>query len=91
MMKNCELAEFGSCERAIPTEPRSNGSRENSAGRLGSFDPPVPLVAGLDVAGLGHEAVDHAVEDDVVVVALLGQGLDLLDVLRREVRLERGW
>ena len=43
MMKNCELAEFGSLERAIPTMPRLNGTFENSAGRFGYFDPPVPL------------------------------------------------
>src|SRR5918993_3579835 len=42
-MKNWLLAEFGSLERAMPTEPRLNGSRENSAGMLGSFDPPVPV------------------------------------------------
>src|SRR4029453_19096731 len=35
MMKNCELAEFGSFARAIPTMPRLNGTLENSAGRLG--------------------------------------------------------
>ena len=33
MMKNCELPEFGLCERAMPTVPRSNGTLENSAGR----------------------------------------------------------
>jgi hypothetical protein len=39
----------------------------------------------LGVAGLGHEALDDAVELDVVVEALLGQQLDALDVLGREV------
>src|SRR6202048_1657831 len=43
MMKNCELAEFGSLERAMPTMPRLYGQLENSAGRLGYFEPPVPL------------------------------------------------
>ena len=38
------------------------------------------------VAGLGHEAGDHAMEGQAVVEALLGQRLDALDVLGREVR-----
>src|ERR1700716_2342167 len=42
MMKNCEFAEFGSFARAMPTTPRLNGTLENSAGRLGYFDPPGP-------------------------------------------------
>ena len=43
MMKNCEFAEFGSLVRAMPTMPRLNGTLENSAFRLGYFEPPVPL------------------------------------------------
>src|ERR1700754_5135823 len=43
MMKNCELAELGSEVRAMPTIPRLNGTLENSAFRLGYFEPPVPL------------------------------------------------
>ena len=30
-MKNCELAELGSCERAMPTMPRLNGTVHVSA------------------------------------------------------------
>ena len=46
---------------------------------------PVPLRA----AGLGHEAVDHAVEHDAVVEAFARQLLDALDVLGREVGAQR--
>src|SRR5207302_11156648 len=42
MMKNCEFAELGSLVRAMPTMPRLNGTLENSAGRFGYFEPPVP-------------------------------------------------
>jgi hypothetical protein len=41
-MKNWLLAEFGFCDRAAPMVPRSCGSFENSAGRSGWSDPPVP-------------------------------------------------
>ena len=37
------------------------------------------------VAALGHEAVDHAVEDDIVVKALLRQLPDPRDVAGREI------
>ena len=37
------------------------------------------------IAGLRHEAVDHAVEDDAVVELALHKRLDLLDVLGREI------
>ena len=37
------------------------------------------------IAALRHEAVDDAVEDDVVVKALLGQLADPLDMLRGEI------
>jgi hypothetical protein len=56
-------------------------------------EPPVPArsaskpsghVAELHVAGLRHEAADHAVEGDVVVGAFAHQLLDLLDMLGRE-------
>src|SRR5690606_19603667 len=40
-------------------------------------------------AGLGHEAVDDAVEGDVVVFAAAHQRLDLLDVPGRDVGPER--
>src|SRR4051812_13181081 len=42
-MKNWLLALFGFCERAIDAVPRTCGSRENSAARLGLSDPPMPL------------------------------------------------
>ena len=38
------------------------------------------------VARLGHEPVNHAVEDDAVVKALADQGLDPLDMARRPLR-----
>ena len=38
------------------------------------------------VAGLGHETVDHAMEDDPVVEALAHEFLDPRDVLGREIR-----
>jgi hypothetical protein len=37
------------------------------------------------IAALGHEARDHAVEDDAVIEALADQFLDALDVARRQV------
>src|SRR3954447_23638793 len=43
MMKNCEFAELGSLVRAIPTIPRVYGTLENSAGKFGYIEPPVPL------------------------------------------------
>lgn len=38
-----------------------------------------------DVAGLGHELVDDAVERDAGVVATLGEGDDALDMQRRDL------
>src|SRR5688572_13144539 len=43
-MKNWLLAEFGLDDRAAPSVPRSCGSLENSAGRSGRSDPPVPAM-----------------------------------------------
>ena len=83
-MKNCELAESGLEARAIDTVPRTCGSALNSALRSGYFEPPVPVP--LRTAGLGHEAVDHAVKDDAVIEALGHQPLDVRDVARRERR-----
>ena len=40
-------------------------------------------------AGLGHEALDDAVEDDAVVEAFARQRLDALDVLGREIGPQR--
>src|SRR6266478_221076 len=43
IMKNWLLAELLSPPlRAMPTTPRLNGTLENSAGRLGYFEPPLP-------------------------------------------------
>ena len=83
-MKNCELAESGLDERAIETVPRTCGSALNSALRSGYFDPPVPVP--LRTAGLGHEAVDHAMKDDAVVESFRDQALDVRDMARRERR-----
>ena len=83
MMKNWLLALFGSEVRAMPSVPRSNGS-------VGELGRQVRLVgaaaAGAGrIAGLGHEARDHAMEDDAVVEALARQLLDPGDVLGREI------
>ena len=94
MMKNWLLAEFGSIARAMPTVPFSNGWSENSAGRSGMSEPPVParpsakaaLGPELDVAGLRHEAVDHPVEHHAVIGPGPRQRLDPLHVLRRDLR-----
>ena len=59
----------------MPTVPRSKGSAVNSAGMSGSLG---AAHAGAGrIARLGHEAVDHAVEDDAVIEAGLGQLGDL--------------
>src|SRR5215210_2132054 len=52
MMKNCELALFGSCDRAMPRVPRLKGSLENSAGMSGSFEPPMPVPVGSPVCAM---------------------------------------
>ena len=39
-------------------------------------------------AGLGHEALDHAVENQAVIVTFTDQLLDARDVLRGEIRAE---
>ncbi len=93
-MKNCELAEFGSwrarhadraaCERNLG----EFGRKVRQIGTAGAGHLGLEVlchVAVLDVAGLGHEAVDHAVEGDIVVGALLRQFLDARDVLRRNI------
>ena len=86
MMKNCELAVSGSVVRAAPMVPRTKWVGVNSALRSGRSEPP-PAGAGR-VAALRHEAVDDAMEGRVVVEALLGERLDPLDVVRREVGAE---
>ena len=47
-MKNCELAEFGFCERAIEQVPRAWFMLENSALRSGLSEPPMPARDGLN-------------------------------------------
>ena len=82
MMKNWLSALFGSEARAIETTPRTCFS----FGELG-----LELVAraagavALRVAGLRHEAVDHAMEDDAVIKALAHQRLDLRHRGRRQI------
>ena len=39
----------------------------------------------MHIARLGHEAVDHAVKDHVVIIAALGQRNDLFDMLGRHI------
>ena len=82
-MKNWLLALLGSLVRAAPMVPRSNGVGVNSAGRLPYLEPP-DAGAGR-IAGLGHEARDHAVKLDVVVEAFLGELLHARDMLGREI------
>src|SRR3954471_5602698 len=48
-MKNCELAEFGFCERAIEQVPRPWLALENSAFRSGFSEPPMPARDGAKV------------------------------------------
>ena len=69
--------------RAIEAMPRTCGSRLNSAARFG-LGRAAHAGAGR-VAALGHEAVDDAVEDDVVVKAFLGQLADPRDMAGREI------
>ena len=82
-MKNCELAESGLEERAMPSVPRLKGVGGElglEVGQLGAAH------AGAGrVARLGHEAADHAMEHDAVVEMLRDQLLDLRHVVRREV------
>src|SRR3546814_6307708 len=41
------------------------------------------------IAGLGHEAFDHAMEDDAIVKAAPRQSLDPLDVVGRKIGTQR--
>ena len=81
-MKNWLSPESGFCARAI-----EHGAAHMRLGvELG-----LQLLAGaagagaLRAAGLRHEAVDHAMEDDAVVKALAHQFLDARDMAGREV------
>ena len=81
-MKNWLSALLGFCARAAPTVPRMNGTFENSASSL----VPGPTHAGARrVPGLGHEAVDHAVEDDPVIESLTSEFLNTGNVGRGHV------
>src|SRR5208282_1495461 len=51
-MKNCELAESGSLERAMPSVPRVKCVLLNSAGRMGRVEPPVPVPVGSPVCAM---------------------------------------
>ena len=87
MMKNWLLPELGSCERAMPTVPRLKGSWRELGRKVGLLG---AAHAGAGrVARLGHEAVDHAVEDDAVIEAGLGQLGDLRHMLGRQVGPQR--
>ena len=82
-MKNWLLALFGFCD----ARHRGGAADVRLAAELGLE---VGLVraarAGAGrVAALGHEAVDHAVEDDAVVKAFLGQLADARDMAGREI------
>jgi hypothetical protein len=63
---------------------RLNGVCVNSAARFGYFEPPVPFLV-LPVAGLRHEARDHAVERHVVIILVARELLDAFGMLGREV------
>ena len=83
-MKNCELAEFGSLARAMPTTPRLNGVVREFRRQVRIFRA-AGAVEVLAVAGLRHEAVHHAMERHVVVIALARELLEALGMLGREV------
>jgi hypothetical protein len=75
VMKNWELNEFGSCERAAPSTPRW---------KLSAIEGLATGLAELHVTSLGHEAVDDAVEHHAVVGAFFSQRDDALDMLGRQ-------
>ena len=85
MMKNCEFA-------LSTLSPRARHADDAALERhVGEFLLQVRIfrtagaVEVLAVAGLRHEAVHHAVERHVVVIALARELLDALGVLGREV------
>ena len=91
-MKNCELAEFTSCDRAMPTTPCIKRDVREFFGQITKLRPtasrePVVIafvggIAELNIACLRHEPVDHPVKDDPVISALFGQGRHALHVTR---------
>ena len=64
--------------------PRLNGTLENSGLQVRVFRS-AGAVEILAVAGLRHEAVHHAVERHVVVIAVARELLDALGMLGREI------
>src|ERR1700730_6201363 len=83
MKKNCELA-----VSTLSPRHADDAALERHAGdlrlQIGVFRP-AGAVEILAVAGLRHEAIHHAVEWHVVVIAFARQLLDPLGVFRREV------
>ena len=69
--------------RAMEQMPRTCGSALNSAFRSGRSEP--PGAGAVRAAGLGHEALDHAVEGDAVIKALAGERLDALHMAGSEI------
>ena len=82
-MKNCELAEFGSLARAMPSDAALEMRLIELGRQVGQVR--AARAGSGRVAGLGHEAGNDAVEDEAVVELLLHQRLDLGDVLGRPV------
>ena len=83
MMKNWLFALSGlvrarRAERAA--QERHGGELRLEVGQVGSA-----LARALGIAALGHEAGNHAMESQPVVKAAADQGLDALDMMRREV------
>ena len=83
-MKNCEFAESGDAG----ARHADGAALERHVGEFG-LEVRVFRSAGaveiLAVAGLRHEAVDHAVERHVVVIAVARELLDALGMQGREV------
>ncbi len=82
-MKNCELAESGILRARHADRAALERLAENSALMFGQIG--MAHAGAGRIAGLRHEAVDDAMEDDAVVEAALGQGLDLRDMLWRKI------
>ena len=83
-MKNCEFAE------SLLAGPRhaDNAAFERHVGEFGNeiwIFRTAGTIEILAVAGLRHEAFDHAVERHVVVIAVARQRLDALGVLRCQI------
>src|SRR5579883_1837133 len=82
-----ELAVGGIVVAALARHP-DDAALERHVGKLGfevGILRPAGAVVVLPVAGLRHEAFDHAVERDVVVEAVAGELFDALGVIGREI------